>query len=96
MVLRDYLARGMRWFLTEARAMLAYRTEERAQLLTVALLVIRGANDPIASEGWCEWLAGRSPVGTSVSVAGHRHVLVHTTPEEVAKLISSFATSKTP
>ena len=91
MVLRDYLVCGMRWYLTELRAMITYRTEERIDQLAVPLLVIRGANDPIASSSWCTRLAGAATVGTAVSVAGHRHVVVHTAPKQVAALISEFA-----
>jgi pimeloyl-ACP methyl ester carboxylesterase len=90
MIFRDYFTCGPLWYLTEVRAMLAYRTDLRIQQLTVPLLVLRGANDPIASARWCHWLARQATRGKSISLIGHRHVVVHTAPDEIGALISSF------
>jgi pimeloyl-ACP methyl ester carboxylesterase len=90
-VLRDYLACGMPWFLTQVREMLRYRTDERIELVGVPLLVVRGENDPIASQPWCDWLAARSPRGVSAAIPGHRHVVAHTAPAAVASLVAKLA-----
>ena len=91
MVLRDYLTCGMSWYLLEAREMIRYRTDFRAVDLDVPILAIRGQDDVIAPADWCDWLADQGPLGSSVSVPGHRHVVSHSAPEITAQLIADFA-----
>jgi pimeloyl-ACP methyl ester carboxylesterase len=95
MVLRDYLACGMRWYLSGVRAMLRYDIAARVPSLTVPLLVIRGDHDFIAREMWCDALVGSATRGETRSVAGHRHVVAHSGPETTAALIAGFADGMT-
>ncbi|GGE88273.1 alpha/beta fold hydrolase [Mycetocola zhadangensis] len=90
-VLTDYLRSGIRWYLTELPAMLGYRIEETLPLLDVPVLVIRGAQDPVAPEGWARALARRSPGARVVSVPGSGHVVQHTGTAAVAAEIEQLA-----
>lgn len=92
-VSRDYLSCGAAWFLTEAREMMRYRTHAEVARLQAPLLVIRGEHDVIAPADWCEWLGIRGGAGPTRSVAGHRHVVIHTAPGPTADLIAEFASS---
>lgn len=91
MVQFDYARCGPVWFLTETRAMLAYPTHERIQLLSQPLLVIRGANDPIADVRWATWLAGQAKAGTAHSTDRYRHNVVHSSPGDAVPPIIRFA-----
>ncbi|MBO0983769.1 alpha/beta fold hydrolase [Rathayibacter sp. SD072] len=90
-VLTDYIRTGPRWYFTEVAAMLAYPTHERIVGLAAPLLVVRGSNDPIATEEWCSRLIAAAGGGTLRTVPGHRHVVVHTAPGEVAREILAHA-----
>jgi pimeloyl-ACP methyl ester carboxylesterase len=92
-VTTDYLRSGIRWYLTELPAMLTYRIEEHLPLLDAPVLVIRGAQDPVAPEGWSRALAHRSPGSRVVSVPGSGHVVQHTATPVVSAEISRFAAS---
>jgi len=52
-VFTDYIRTGPRWYFTEVAAMLAYPTVDRIAGLTAPLLVLRGSDDPIATDDWC-------------------------------------------
>lgn len=95
-VLTDYLRSGIRWYLTELPAMLGYRIEETLPLLDVPVLVIRGAQDPVAPEGWARSLARRSSGSRVVSVPGSGHVVQHTASKTVASEIRAFAATGAP
>lgn len=88
-VFTDYLRCGPRWYLNEVAAMLAYPTHERVGGLECPLLVIRGANDPIADESWCRRLV-ESGDGAVVTIPRKRHVVVHTAARQVADAIVAF------
>lgn len=91
MVQFDYARCGPSWFLTETRAMLTYPTHERIDELTRPLLVIRGDHDPIANRRWATWLASRAPDGTSRSIPGYRHNVVHSAAADTAQAIIELA-----
>ncbi len=90
LVLVDYLLCGPIWFTRHLRHMLEYRIEERARLLAVPLLVVRGGNDPIAKLDWTRRLRDAARRGSLVIVPGHRHNVQHSAPRAVASAISSF------
>lgn len=92
-VFTDYLRSGIRWYLTELPAMLRYRIEERLPLVDVPVLVIRGAQDSVAPEGWARALAHRVPGTNVVSVPGSGHVVQHTATAVVSREIQQFAES---
>ena len=95
-VLTDYLRSGIRWYLTELPAMLGYRIEQTLPLLDVPVVIMRGAQDPVAPEGWARSLARRSPGTRVVSVPGSGHVVQHTAAQTVASELRVFAASVRP
>lgn len=89
-VFADYLRCGPVYFLREAGPMIRYPIEDRVSDLTVPLLVVRGGDDPIAGTAWCALLSDRAVRGTLVEVPGHRHVVQHTAPREVAAAVRAL------
>lgn len=89
-VFSDYFRAGPRWYLTELPVMMAYPMEERLAAVTRPVLVLRGAQDPIARRPWCAHLAGIAPQGTAAEVPGQGHVLQHTAPAMAAEAISGW------
>jgi len=89
-VFLDYLRCGPAYFLAQSTPMLSYPIDERVASLTQPLLVLRGGNDPIASEDWCRRLVARAPIGCLVTVPHNRHVVQFTAPRAVAGALRSF------
>jgi len=89
-VLTDYVRCGPIWYVRQARHMLRYPIEDRVALLTVPLLVVRGAADPIAQEEWVRRLAARAPAGSVSVIPGHRHLVQHTAAAAVAERIRAI------
>jgi pimeloyl-ACP methyl ester carboxylesterase len=86
----DYLRCGPLYYLAQSKPMLSYPIDERVASLTQPLLVMRGGNDPIASDGWCRRLVARAPNGCLVTIPGNRHVVQFTAPKAVAGALRSF------
>ncbi len=86
-VFTDYVRCGIPWYLVQLRHMLAYPLEDRVAELTVPLLVIRGAQDPIAGLDWCRLLRDRAVSGALVQIPGHPHICQHSAPRAVAYAI---------
>jgi pimeloyl-ACP methyl ester carboxylesterase len=80
----EYMRCGIRWYLRQLRHMLAYATEERVTQLSVPLLIIRGADDPIAGLRWCRLLRRQAPDASLVLVPGHHHLVQQSAPAAVA------------
>ncbi|SDP20724.1 Lysophospholipase, alpha-beta hydrolase superfamily [Microbacterium testaceum StLB037] len=89
-VFSDYLRCGPVWYARQAVHMLRYPTEDRVAGLTVPLLVVRGSDDPIASQSWAQRLAARAPAATVAVIAGHRHLAQFTAAPAVAARIRSL------
>ncbi len=90
-VFTDYLRCGPAWYLKNLRVMMNYRIEERIGGVTAPVLVVRGANDPVAPAEWCRRLAGRATNARVVEIEGTGHVVQHNRAVEVAESILSFA-----
>ena len=90
LVFGDYLRCTLRWYLRQARHMVEYRLENRVGDLTVPLLVVRGANDPIAGTEWCRRLRDRAEHGSLVVVPRKRHVVQYTAPGAVAAAVRAW------
>lgn len=90
----DYLRCGPVYFLAQSKPMVTYPIDERVASLTQPMLVLRGGNDPIASEDWCRRLVARAPTGCLVTVPGHRHVVQFTAPRAVAGAIRAFVAGR--
>lgn len=91
LVVRDYLRCGMRWFARHVRHMVRYATDDRAALLGVPVLLVRGSRDPIAGPEWLARLQRRIPRSAVVEVRGQGHHAQMTAPEEVAVAILGLA-----
>jgi pimeloyl-ACP methyl ester carboxylesterase len=89
-VFTDYLRCGPTWYLKTLRVMMDYPTEERISSVTAPILVLRGANDPVASADWCRRLAGRAGLARLVEIPGTGHVVQHNHAAEVAEAILDF------
>ncbi|GGI39999.1 hypothetical protein GCM10010988_26890 [Cnuibacter physcomitrellae] len=89
-VLTDYLRCGPRWFGAQLRWMLSYRLEDAVERLTVPLLVLRGARDPIAGMRWCRGLRDRAPEAGLVLVPRAPHNAQTTAPVAVASALLAF------
>jgi pimeloyl-ACP methyl ester carboxylesterase len=89
-VFLDYLRCGPVWFLTHCRFMIPYPIERRIGGLTVPVLILRGANDPIAGLDWCRRLRAQAADGTLVSVPGKRHNVHHSSPRAVGSALRAF------
>lgn len=95
-VFSDYLRSGIRWFATELPAMLSYRIEQELPHVDAPVLIIRGAKDTVAPEGWAHALAQRSARSRVVSVPHAAHVVQHTQATAVAAEIDTFASDVWP
>ncbi|MGO4192358.1 alpha/beta fold hydrolase [Arthrobacter sp. YAF17] len=91
LVFTDYLRCGPSWYLKTLRVMMDYHTEERVASIAAPVLVLRGANDPVASADWCRRLAARAAQARLVEIQGTGHVLQHNRAAEVAEAILGFA-----
>ncbi|MBS0024904.1 alpha/beta fold hydrolase [Microbacterium paraoxydans] len=95
-VFTDYLRCGVRWYLRQARHMMAYPIERRAAGLAVPLLVMRGGADPVAGRGWCRRLRDAAPVARLVEIPGHHHVAQQSSPRAVASAILTHTAAAWP
>ncbi|MBP3978416.1 alpha/beta fold hydrolase [Microbacterium sp. BLY] len=86
-VFTDYLRCGVRWYLRQARHMLAYPLEGRIAALTMPVLVVRGSEDPIAGRAWCRRLRDAAAMSRLVEIPGHHHVAQQSAPRAVASAI---------
>lgn len=91
LVFTDYLRCGPEWYLKNLRVMMDYRIEERIAGVTAPVLVIRGANDPVAPTDWCRRLAARATTAQFLEIEGTGHVVQHNRAVEVAESILAFA-----
>ena len=71
--------------------MMDYPTEQRIAGVAAPVLVLRGANDPVASADWCRRLAARAATGGLAEIQGTGHVVQHNRSAEVAEAILAFA-----
>lgn len=93
LVFTDYFRCGPSWYLKTLRVMMDYPTEERISSVVAPVLVLRGANDPVASANWCRRLAARAGQARLVEIQGTGHVVQHNRAAEVAEAILAFAGS---
>ena len=90
LVFSDYFRAGPRWYLTELPVMMAYPMEERLAGVSQPVLVLRGAEDPVARRPWCERLARVASEGSMAEVPGQGHVVQHTAPDAATDIIRGW------
>jgi pimeloyl-ACP methyl ester carboxylesterase len=91
LVFTDYFRCGPTWYLKTLRVMMGYPTEEKIAGVSAPVLVVRGANDPVASADWCRRLAAHADQGQLLEIPGTGHVVQHNRSGEVAGAILDFA-----
>lgn len=91
LVFSDYWRCGPSRYLKTLRVMMDYPTEDRITTVGVPVLVLRGANDPVAGADWSRRLAERAVTGQLREIPGTGHVVQHNRAVEVAGAIMSFA-----
>jgi pimeloyl-ACP methyl ester carboxylesterase len=89
LITADYLRCGPRWYAGTLPHMLRYPIVERLAVTTDPVLVVRGAQDPIAPPGWVRRLAAAAPRGTAAEVPGAGHVAMYTHPGQVRGLCAT-------
>ncbi|WP_378144456.1 alpha/beta fold hydrolase [Cnuibacter sp. UC19_7] len=89
-VLTDYVRCGPRWFGAQLQWMLSYRLEDAVAQLTMPLLLLRGARDPIAGLRWCRRLRSRARAARLVLVPKAPHNAQTTAPVAVASAVLDF------
>ena len=90
MVLAGYVRCGVPWFLAQSVVMRDYPILRMVAEVVRPVLVVRGADDPIADAAWCRLLARHAPDGRTLSIAGKRHNVPHSDPEATAAAILGF------
>lgn len=91
-------ARGARAYLRagpnlrmKLRAMLVHRIEGSLPRVTVPALVLRGKDDLVAPEDWCEMVAGLLPNSSLAEIEDHGHETMIRDAAPAAALIARFA-----
>jgi 2-hydroxy-6-oxonona-2,4-dienedioate hydrolase len=64
--------------------------EEKMPHIEAPTLVVRGSEDPIANQTWCERLTDLLPRGELVVIPGVAHTLCLTTPKPLAAITRDF------
>jgi pimeloyl-ACP methyl ester carboxylesterase len=90
LVFTDYLRCGPVWYLKNLRLMMEYPMEQKITGVSAPVLVVRGANDPVADADWSRRLAGLARRGKLLPVPGTGHVVQHNRALEVRDGILAF------
>lgn len=85
-VFTDYLRCGIPWYLTQARHMVAYPTEDGILGVSAPVLIVRGSDDPVAGPEWCRRLRSLASDGSLVELKG-QHNVQYSAPDDVAAAI---------
>jgi 2-hydroxy-6-oxonona-2,4-dienedioate hydrolase len=86
----DYKKCGLRRMYRSFLSQLTDRIEDKAPRIQAPVLVIRGAEDPIANQRWCEQIARLCPHGRLVLIPNVAHTLCYTAPVQLANVTRSF------
>jgi 2-hydroxy-6-oxonona-2,4-dienedioate hydrolase len=91
----DYRKCGPRRMFWTFQYQLKDPIEEKLPRVQAPVLVVRGSEDPIANQRWCEELARRSPRGQLAVIPEVAHTLVYTAPSELARVTRAFLDEST-
>jgi pimeloyl-ACP methyl ester carboxylesterase len=86
----DYQKCGPRRMYWSFHYQLTDRIEDKATRIEAPVLVVRGSEDPIANQRWCEEIARLCPHGSLVVIPEMAHTLCYTAPVQLARVTSSF------
>lgn len=90
LVFTDYLRCGPSRYFKTLQVMMEYPMEQKIAGVSAPVLVVRGANDPIADADWSRRLAGLARRGQFLEVQGTGHVVQHNRALEVRDGILAF------
>jgi pimeloyl-ACP methyl ester carboxylesterase len=76
--------------------MMEYPMAQKITGITAPVLVVRGANDPVADADWSRRLAGLARLGQLLEVQGTGHVVQHNRAVEVRDAILAFTGMRAP
>ena len=86
----DYLMFGPRRLCQTFYDALEDRIERKLPRITAPVLVMRGANDPIAPRLWSRELAALAPAGRYAEVADTGHTVNYMAPRTLARAVRRF------
>lgn len=93
---RDYWACGLRRTLGTFRYALADPIEQKLPHMHMPTLIMRGSNDPIGPQRWCEELAGLLPDGRLLVIPGAPHAANYDAPAQLARATLAFLGNELP
>jgi pimeloyl-ACP methyl ester carboxylesterase len=67
------------------------RIEDKLARIQAPLLIVRGSEDPICNQRWCEELTRLAPCERLVVIPGVAHTLVYTAPVELVRVTRPFS-----
>jgi 2-hydroxy-6-oxonona-2,4-dienedioate hydrolase len=86
----DYRKCGLRRMYWTFQYQLQDRLEDKLPRIQAPVLVVRGAQDPICNQRWCEEIVRLLPCGRLVVLPGVAHTLVYTAPCELVHVTRPF------
>jgi 2-hydroxy-6-oxonona-2,4-dienedioate hydrolase len=86
----DYRKCGLRRMYWSFQYQLKDPIEDKAPHIPTPVLVVRGSEDPICNQQWCEEIVRLLPRGRLVMIPGVAHTLCYTAPLELARVTRSF------
>jgi 2-hydroxy-6-oxonona-2,4-dienedioate hydrolase len=86
----DYRKCGLRRMFRSFQYQLKDRIEDKLPRIHAPVLIVRGSNDPICNQRWCEELTRLSPCGRLVMIPRVAHTLVYTAPVELVRVTRPF------
>jgi pimeloyl-ACP methyl ester carboxylesterase len=88
--LADYVRRGPRQILAEARGMMRHPMADTLARVQAPVIVLRGSRDPICSQAWAEELVRRAPDGRLRVVPGAAHAVDWSHPRVVVDAVEEL------
>jgi pimeloyl-ACP methyl ester carboxylesterase len=86
LVVRQWLRTGAPAMVALWRRTVTQRLDDILGRVEVPVVVVRGARDALVPRDWAAHLAGCAPLGRLVELPGAAHMVVHTRPEDVARV----------
>jgi pimeloyl-ACP methyl ester carboxylesterase len=91
LVLAQWLRTGPRDMAALWRLTVRERLDAVLRQVGVPVVVVRGERDALVPRDWALHLAGRAPRGRLVELPGAAHMVVHTRPDDVARIVRELA-----
>jgi 2-hydroxy-6-oxonona-2,4-dienedioate hydrolase len=89
-LLREYLAAGLRRMIRTLKYAFADRMEEHLASVQTPTLIVRGARDPIVGQEWTEEVHRLLPTSQLVVVRGAGHAVNFNAPDKLVRTVRSF------